>query len=77
MRGDAVLWGHHGEGDSLGDRFVIAFLPRSERILISWFPSPSVAILEPKKTNSTTVAPKRVNILRGFRKKANGYSTMC
>ena len=30
-------------------RFVIAFLPRSKRLLISWLQSPSVLILEPKK----------------------------
>ena len=28
---------------------VIAFLPRSKRLLISWLKSPSAAILEPKK----------------------------
>ena len=30
-------------------RFVIAFLPRSKRLLISWLQSPFVVILEPKK----------------------------
>ena len=30
-------------------RFVIAFLPRTERLLISWLQSPSAVILEPKK----------------------------
>ena len=30
-------------------RFVIAFLPRSERLLISWLQSPFSVILEPKK----------------------------
>ena len=30
-------------------RFVIAFLPRSKRLLISWLQSPSIVILEPKK----------------------------
>ena len=29
-------------------RFVIAFLPRSKRLLISWLQSPSAVILEPK-----------------------------
>ena len=28
-------------------RFVIVFLPRSKRLLISWLQSPSVVILEP------------------------------
>ena len=33
-------------------RFVIAFLPRSRRLLISWLQSPSAVILEPKKIKS-------------------------
>jgi len=32
-------------------RLVIAFLPRSKCLLISWLQSPSALILEPKKTN--------------------------
>ena len=36
-------------------RFVIAFLPRSKRLLISWLLSPSAVILEPKKRKSATV----------------------
>ena len=31
-------------------RLVIAFLPRSERLLISWLQSPSAVILDPNKT---------------------------
>ena len=30
-------------------RLVITFLPRSKRLLISWLPSPSAVILEPKR----------------------------
>ena len=37
-------------------RFVIAFLPRSEYLLISWLQSPSAVILEPKKIKSVTVS---------------------
>ena len=37
-------------------RFVIAFLPRSKRLLTSWLQSPSALILEPKKINSLTVS---------------------
>ena len=37
-------------------RFVIAFLPRSKRLLISWLQSPSAEILEPKKRKSVTVS---------------------
>ena len=35
-------------------RFVIAFLPRSKHLLISWLQSPSAVILEPKKIKSVT-----------------------
>ena len=37
-------------------RFVIAILPRSKRLLISWLQSPSARILEPKKMKSDTVS---------------------
>ena len=37
-------------------KFVIAFLPRSKRLLISWLQSPSSAILETKKIKSATVS---------------------
>ena len=37
-------------------RFVIAFLPRSKCLLISWLQSPSKVILEPKKIKSATVS---------------------
>ena len=36
-------------------RLVIAFLPRSKRLLISWLQSPSAVILEPRKIQSATV----------------------
>ena len=36
-------------------RFVIAFLPRSKHLLISWLQSPSAVILELKKRKSDTV----------------------
>ena len=37
-------------------RFVIAFLPRSKRLLISWLQSPSTVILEPRKIKSVTAS---------------------
>ena len=37
-------------------RLVIAFLPRSRHLLISWLQSPSAVILEPKKIKSPTVS---------------------
>ena len=36
--------------------FVIAFLSRSKRLLISWLQSPSAVILEPKNIKSDTVS---------------------
>ena len=37
-------------------RLVIAFLPSSKHLLISWLQSPSAVILEPKKIKSVTVS---------------------
>ena len=38
-------------------RMVITFLPRSNRLLISWLQSPSAVILGPFKIKSATVSP--------------------
>ena len=37
-------------------RLIIAFLPGSKHLLISWMQSPSAVILEPKKMKSLTVS---------------------
>ena len=37
-------------------RFVIVFLPRNKRLLISWLQSPSTGIWEPKKIKSVNVS---------------------
>ena len=37
-------------------RLVIAFLPRSKCLLVSWVQSPSAVILEPKKIKYVTVS---------------------
>ena len=37
-------------------RLVITFLPRSNRLLISWLQAPSAMILEPPKIKSDTVS---------------------
>ena len=37
-------------------RLVIAFLPRSKCLLISWLQAPSAVILEPRKRKSVTVS---------------------
>ena len=53
-------WTFAGKGLSLLfntlSRFVIAFLPRSKRLLISWLQSPSAMILEPKQIKPITVS---------------------
>ena len=36
-------------------RLVVAFLPKSKRLLISWLQSPSAVMLEPNKITSVTV----------------------
>ena len=41
---------------NLLSRFAVAFLPRSNRLLISWLQSQSAVILEPKKIKSVTVS---------------------
>ena len=41
---------------SMLSRFIIAFLPRSKHLLISWLQSPSPVILEPPKVKSDTVS---------------------
>ena len=45
-------------------RFVIAFLPRSKCLLISWHQSPCAVILEPKKIKSVTVSLVSSSICR-------------
>ena len=55
-----IIWSLVGEVMSLFfntlSRFVIAFLPRSKHLLISWLQSPSAVILEPKKIKPDTVS---------------------
>ena len=41
---------------NMPSRFVIVFLPRNKRLLISWLQLPSAVILEPKKIKSVTVS---------------------
>ena len=50
-------------------RLVIAFLPRSKRLLISWVQSPSAVILEPPKIKSvsvSTVSPSICHEVQGL-----------
>ena len=46
-------------------RLVIAFLPKSECLLISWPQSPSAVILEPKEIKSITVSIVSSSIFYG------------
>ena len=41
---------------NMTSRLVIAFLPRSKHLLISWLQPPSAVILEPKKIKSVTIS---------------------
>ena len=41
---------------NMPSRMVIAFLPRSKHLLISWLHSPSAVISEPPKIKSVTVS---------------------
>ena len=43
-------------------RFVVAFLPRSKHLLISWLQSQSAVILEPKKRKSVIVSTLTLSI---------------
>ena len=43
-------------------RYVIAFLPRSNHLLISWLQSPSIVILETKKRKSVTAPTLSLSI---------------
>ena len=53
-------------------RFVITFLPRSKRLLISWLQSPSAVILEPKNIKSDTVSPSISHEVMGPHAKMGG-----
>ena len=46
-------------------RLVIAFLPRSQPLLITWLHSPYEVILEPKKIKSVTVSIVSPSIYNG------------
>ena len=41
---------------NMWSRFVIAFLPRSKHLLISWLQSPCIVILELKKIKAVTAS---------------------
>ena len=57
-------------------RFVIAFLPRSKHLLISWLQSPSAVILEFKKIKSVTVSIQ-CTILHGYPSIVHTIRQMC
>ena len=55
-----TIWTFVGKVKSLPfntlSRFIIAFLPKSKCLLISWLQSPSTVILEPKKIKFVTIS---------------------
>ena len=51
-----LCWQSADSAFNMLSKFVIAFLPRSKHLLISWLQSPSTVILEPKKRKSITVS---------------------
>ena len=57
---DLTMWTFVGKMISLIfntlSRFVIAFLPRSKYLLISWLQSSSLVMLEPKKIKSVYIS---------------------
>ena len=54
--GVAQSWTRLKRLSGSSSRLVIAFLPRSKHLLISWLQSPFAVILEPKKIQSVTVS---------------------
>ena len=53
-------------------RLVIAFLPRSQPLFLSWLQSPYAVILEPQKTKSLTVSTVSPSICIFTTNKASG-----
>ena len=51
-----LCWQSDNSAFNTLSRFVIAFFPRSKRLLTSWLQSPSTVILEPKKGKSVTAS---------------------
>ena len=49
-------WQSNVSAINMLSRLVIAFLPKSKRLLISWLQSPSAVILEPIKIKSAAVS---------------------
>ena len=65
---------------SMLSRFVIALLPRNNRLLISWLQSPSAVILEPKKRKSVTASsfsPSICHEVMGLDAMILGYFFYC
>ena len=58
-------------------RLVIAFLPRSKTLLISWLHSPSAAILEPKKVNTSVGIHECVSVVSELESKTRARRHKC
>jgi len=59
-----TIWTFVGKVMSTLSRFVIAFLPRSKCLLISWLHSPSTVILEPKSITVSIFSPHLFTVSR-------------
>ena len=51
---------------NMQSRFVLAFLPRSKHLLISWLQSPCTLIVDPKKIKSVIVSTVNTNIPKTY-----------
>ena len=49
---------------NMPSRLVIAFLPRSKHLIISWLQSPSAVVLQPPKVKSVTISIVSPSIYR-------------
>ena len=58
-------------------RFVVAFLPRSKCLLISWLQSPSAVILEPKKIKLVTIPDHKPGNSPWLQASSNPLQTRC
>ena len=58
-------------------RLIIAFLPRSKRLSISWVQSPSTVILEPRKRTSVTASTFSPSIFLKIEPDAMILSVFC
>ena len=61
-----LCWQSNVSAFNVLSRLVIAFLPRSKHLLVSWLQSPSAGILEPKKTEVSYCFPSTFHEAMGL-----------